>query len=134
MRGGSASLEQTAGARKGWRNWVQREPESVAPIDLRGDARDARDKEVFTFGSGETNAAVVSGDSGNVGAADGDGDFGFRVTSWGVFQLHIISLVPMGEGGGHILKDFKGEEEKRKRKTAGGEQITTFYSKEKGCN
>ena len=36
---------------------------------------------------------------------------------WGVFQLHIISLVPMREEGGHILKDFKGEEEKRKRKT-----------------
>ena len=50
--------------------------ESVAPTDLRGDARD---KEVFTFGSGATDAAVVSGDSGNVGAADGDGDFGFRV-------------------------------------------------------
>ena len=54
---------------------------------------------------------------------------------WGVFQLHIISLVPMMEGGGHILKDFKGEEERKKRKAAGGrEQITTFYSKEKGCN
>ena len=52
-----------------------------------------------------------------------------------MFQLHIISLVPMEEGVGHILKDFKGEEEKKKRKTVGGrEQITTFYSKEKGCN
>ena len=36
-------------------------------------------KEGFTFGSGAANAAVVSGDSGNVGAADGDGQFGFRV-------------------------------------------------------
>ena len=33
--------------------------------------------------------------------------------------MHIISLVPMEEGVGHILKDFKGEEEKKKRKTAG---------------
>ena len=38
----------------------------------------------------------------------------------GVFQLHIISLVPMEEGGGHLLKDYEGEEENRKRKTAGG--------------
>ena len=50
--------------------------ESVAPTDLRGDARD---KEVFTFGSGAADAAVVSGDNGNVGGADGDGDSGFRV-------------------------------------------------------
>ena len=28
-------------------------------------------------------------------------------TCGGVFQLHIISLVPMGEGGGHDLKDSK---------------------------
>ena len=27
----------------------------------------------------------------------------------GLFQLHMISLVPMGEGGGHILKDVKVE-------------------------
>ena len=54
----------------------------------------------------------------------------------GSVSVALISLVPMREGGGHILKDFKGEEEKMKRKTAGGgrDQITTFYSKEKGCN
>ena len=42
----------------------------------------ARDKEVFTFGSGAADAAVIStciGDSVNVGAADDDENFGFRV-------------------------------------------------------
>ena len=50
-----------------------------------------------------------------------------------MFQLHIISLVPMGEGGEHFLKDYKGEEEKRKGKTAGGEGANHDFSKEKDC-
>ena len=54
--------------------------ESVAPTNLRGCVRD---KEAFTFGSGAADAAVASGDSGNVGAAGGDGDFGFGAAGAG---------------------------------------------------
>ena len=36
-------------------------------------------REIRRFLHFGADAAVVSGDSGNVGAADGDGDFGFRV-------------------------------------------------------
>ena len=59
------------------------------------------------------------------------------VCSRGVFQLHIISLVPMGEGGsrGAYLKDFKkGRGKEEEENSRGREQITTFCSKEKGCN
>ena len=65
--------------------------------------------------------ALITYDEDEVNVPDTPADAANKKDK-GMLQLHIISLVSMGETGGHVLKDFKREEEKRKRKTAGGEE------------